>query len=76
MRTTIDMPDALYRKTKAIAALRGSSMKDVIIRAVEREVTSTPKEKPKRGRIDLPLIKTWHGKKLDLTNFDFDDLLT
>lgn len=37
----IDMPDALFRKTKAVAALRGSSMKDLIIRAVEKEVTAT-----------------------------------
>jgi hypothetical protein len=40
MRTTIDMPDALFRKTKAVAALRGSSMNELIIHAVEREVTS------------------------------------
>jgi hypothetical protein len=86
MRTTIDMPDALYRRTKAVAALRGSSMKDLIVRAVEHEVTGTP-EASKHGRkrtksskvtIDpvtrLPLIH-WKGPKMDLSNFDFDDLL-
>jgi hypothetical protein len=74
MRTTIDMPDALFRKTKAAAALRGSSMKDLIIRAVEREVTqSVP---AKTGRVKLPIIKSWKGPKLDLTDFDFDELLS
>jgi hypothetical protein len=74
MRTTIDIPDALFRKTKAIAALRGSSMKDLIIHAVEREVTaSTPPTK--RHRIKLPVIRSWKGRKLDLTGFDFDELL-
>lgn len=75
MRTTIDMPDALYRKTKAIAALRGSSVKDLIVHAVERELESAKAVPTKRPRLDLPIIKTWKGKKLDLTDFDFDDLL-
>ena len=73
MRTTIDMPDVLFRKTKAVAALRGSSMKDLIINAVEREVSRPAPAKTKR--IQLPIIKSWKGPKLDLTGFDFDDLL-
>jgi len=74
MRTTIDLPDALFRKTKAVAALRGSSMKDLIIQAVECEVTygSAP---AKRKRVKLPIIHSWTGRKLDLTGFDFDELL-
>lgn len=77
MRTTIDMPDALFRKTKAIAALRGSTMKDLIIRAVERETASVPaaKRRRKSAGLKLPLIRLKHGRKLDLTGFDFDDLL-
>jgi hypothetical protein len=74
MRTTIDMPDALFRKTKAVAALRGSSMKELIIHAVEREVT-TVAPPGKRKRVKLPLIRSWKGQKLDLTGFDFDELL-
>lgn len=73
MRTTIDMPDALYRKTKAVAALRGCSMKDLIVKAVEQDVNQ-PQPKA-RKRVKLPLI-SWKGdKKLDLSNFDFDELL-
>jgi hypothetical protein len=67
------MPDALFRKTKAVAALRGSSMKDLIVRAVEREVTQPMPVK--RKRVKLPLIHLSPGKKLDLTGFDFDELL-
>jgi hypothetical protein len=74
MRTTIDMPDALFRKTKAVAALRGSSMKELIIHAVEREVTAIAPP-GKRRRIKLPIIPSPSGRKVDLTNFDFDDLL-
>ena len=75
MRTTIDMPDALYRKTKAVAALRGSSMKDVIIQAVEHELKENGSMEVKPKRVKLPLIHGTTGRKLDLSNFDFDELL-
>jgi hypothetical protein len=74
MRTTIDMPDALFRKIKATAAMRGSSMRDLIIRALEREI-GTPAENARAGRVKLPLVRLASGRKIDLTGFDFDDLL-
>jgi len=77
MRTTIDMPDTLYRRTKAVAALHGLSMKDIITRAVEKEITELQPAKPKSKphRVKFPIIRKWTGPKLDLTNFDFDELL-
>jgi hypothetical protein len=75
MRTTIDMPDALYRKTKAAAALRGSSVKDLIIRAVETEIEAKVPESSRLRRVKLPIIRAWKGPKLDLSNFNFDELL-
>ena len=77
MRTTIDLPDALFRKTKATAALQGSSLKELIVRAIEREVGSRGMDDPRRPhRVKLPLVRLGKGRKLDLRNFDFDDLLT
>lgn len=38
MKTTIEMPDDLFRKAKAIAALRGQSMKDLITQLLTREI--------------------------------------
>ena len=76
MRTTLDLPDDLYRRTKAVAALRGSSMKDLVIRALRREMAQPAAKKNSRNRgITLP-IHLKHTKKLDLTGFDLDDLLT
>jgi hypothetical protein len=79
MRTTIDLPDVLFRRTKAAAALRGLSMKALIVLAIEREVTQSSGgiagqavAKPVR----VPLIHLRRGRKLDLTGFDLDDLLT
>lgn len=75
MRTTIDLPDTLFRKAKATAALRGSTMKELVVRAVEREIQNRGSSKKTRARaIKLP-IHLKSGQKLDLSDFDFDDLL-
>jgi hypothetical protein len=74
IRTTVDLPDTLFRKTKATAALRGSTMKELIVRAIEKEVAERSSAQKTVPRVTLPLhLKS--GRKLDLTNFDFDDLL-
>jgi hypothetical protein len=76
MRTTIDLPDALFRRTKAVAALRGSSMKDLIVRAIEREVTAKGSNAAKPSqRSKFPVVHLRSGREIDLTGFDFDDLL-
>lgn len=76
MRTTIDLPDELFRKTKVTAALRGSSMKALIVRAIAREVSGTAStEAAAHRRVKLPLVRLRKGRKLDLRGFDFDDLL-
>jgi hypothetical protein len=77
MRTTIDLPDTLFRKTKATAALRGSTMKEIVIQALQREIEQQPSESKKAGRTNKLPVMPWKGKKkLDLTNFNFDDLLS
>ncbi len=77
MRVTIDLPDALFRRAKAVAALRGSSVKDLIVRAVEREVAknSGVLERQAVQPVRVPLIHLRRGRKLDLAGLDFDDLL-
>jgi len=77
MRTTIDLPENLFRRTKALAAVRGSSMKDLIVRALEREVNAQGSETQtsSRKRPPFPVVHLKSGRKLDLSDFDFDDLL-
>jgi hypothetical protein len=76
MRTTIDMPDALFRRTKATAAARGMTLKQVIVNAVEHELSRSAKSGKRPRAPKLPLIHLEAGRTLDLTNFDFDDLLS
>jgi hypothetical protein len=74
MRTTIDLPDALLRRVKATAAMRGVSMKSLIVSILERETEPEAPPKPAKKR-PFPIIHLKHMKKLDLTGFNFDDLL-
>ena len=49
MRTTFELPDQLFRKAKAAAALQGISLKDLFSQAITEKLKriSTPdKEKP------------------------------
>jgi hypothetical protein len=38
MKTTIDLPDELFRRAKAVAALRGESLKQLITESLEKEL--------------------------------------
>ena len=76
MRTTIDLPDILFRRTKAVAALRGSSMKDLIVRAIERELVAKSGNQAKPSQhAKFPVVHLRSGREIDLAGFDFDDLL-
>jgi hypothetical protein len=42
MRTTLDLPDPLFRTLKAQAALQGRSLKDLVVSYVERGLREPP----------------------------------
>lgn len=44
MKTTVDLPDLLFRKAKATAAERGISLKNFITEAVETRLTAPSTE--------------------------------
>jgi hypothetical protein len=45
MKTTLEMPDELFRRAKAAAVKRGQSMKELVATAIEREI-SLPQKPP------------------------------
>lgn len=55
MRTTLDLPDALARRAKLAAVRRNTSLKDLIVTALERELDARS-VKPKGPELTLPLI--------------------
>jgi hypothetical protein len=74
VRTTVDLPDELFRELKAVAMRRGTSLKEVLRLAVERELgmAQAPAEP---YRVRFPVLNSKEPGKLDLTNAKIEDLL-
>jgi hypothetical protein len=79
MQTTVNLPDSLYRDSEALAASRGATVEQLIVEAVDKEVRgrsrSTASSTSGDREIELPLIPSNRPGALDLSRFDFDDLL-
>ena len=66
MRTTVDIPDSVYRRLKSRAAQEGRSAKELILQGVE-QVLDKPSQKKKK-RIELPLVRSKQPGTLELDN--------
>ena len=64
MRTTVDIPDAVYRRLKASAAEQGCSVKELIVRGVENQLET----RKRSNRIRLPIVRSKPPGTLRLTN--------
>jgi hypothetical protein len=65
MRTTVDIPDPLYRELKGKAASEGRSVKELILRGVEQELRG---QRRRRGRVALPIVPSKRPGSLKLDN--------
>ncbi|HEX6972876.1 MAG TPA: hypothetical protein VF147_00660 [Vicinamibacterales bacterium] len=74
MRTTIDIPDALYRRIKARAATEGRPAKALILQAVERSL-APPTTIPTRP-VKLPIVRSKRPGTLRLTNARIYDVIS
>lgn len=73
MRTSIDLPNDLFRRVKLKAALRGETVKEFVRSAIEKEISV---EAPANSfRVKLPLVKSKKPKTLSLTNAEIENLL-
>jgi predicted DNA-binding ribbon-helix-helix protein len=75
MRTTVDLPDDVFRQLKSMAAQRGTSMKQLLRTAVEKEL-STDHNHNHEYRVTLPILDSKEPGTLNLTNADIEELLT
>lgn len=76
MRTTIELPESVYRKGEEAARKQGVTIEEFIVHAFERELKTSPDAPAHSRRVKLPLIASKKPGTLDLKDFDFDDLLT
>jgi hypothetical protein len=73
VRTTVDIPDPLYRQLKSKAAGEGRSVKELILRGVESELQGKPR---RRGRyVSLPLVPSKNPGTVPLDNAKIFELI-
>jgi plasmid stability protein len=73
MRTTVDIPDPIYRELKSRAAAEGRSVKDLVLRGVE-SILRDPAKKSVR-RLQLPIFNAGEPGSLELDNEKIYDLI-
>ena len=79
MRTTLDLPDPIFRKLKAEASLRGLKLKEIVRELVESGLSTPVREMSRPGfrRSKLPLVRKATGKKHPaLSNARLEEILT
>jgi len=72
MRTTIDIPDELYRDLKIMAVREGKPVRHIVLRGIERELKGAEQRAVQKLR--LPLIHSSRPGTLELTNEEIDEL--
>lgn len=65
IRTTVDIPEPLYRKLKKQASARGRSIRELVLAGVRSVLLEGQRPRPRR--IQFPLIVS-EGPKVELTN--------
>lgn len=66
MRTTIDLPDDLFRTAKAVSSLKGITLKTLITRAIEHEIESATVRLHSR-RIEFPIVPSRRPGSVQVT---------
>ena len=74
MRTTIDIPDALYRRIKARAASEGRPAKALILQAVEQALT--PNAVGNGRPVTLPIVRSKRPGTMRLDNARIYDVIS
>ena len=74
MRTTVDIPDPVYRRLKSRAAREGSSAKELILRGVEQVLKRSPRKS--RKRVKLPIIRSKQPGTLELDNAKIFEIIS
>lgn len=74
MRTTVDIPDAIYRRLKSEAALRRCSVKELLLRGAQAEL-KLGKQRHKKRTAVLPIIDSRKPGWLHLNNQKINEIL-
>jgi hypothetical protein len=74
MRTTVDIPDGIYRRLKSRASAEGRSVKALILEGAVLVLSGNGA--PKRRPVRLPLVKSKRPRSLRLDNATIYDVIS
>lgn len=66
MRTTVDIPDPVYRKLKVYAATEGTTIREIILEGVQERLRSREPKSTVEGRPRFPVIRSRNPGSLSL----------
>jgi|APDOM4702015159_1054818.scaffolds.fasta_scaffold618910_1 hypothetical protein len=72
MRTSLELPDHIFREVKALAARLGVPLKAVLQAAIENELS---RQAGVEQRVSGPLVRCKGKKPIRLTNTEIEDIL-
>lgn len=73
MRTTVDIPEPLYRQLKAKAVTQGRSIKALILSGVQNELSVQGRKR--RRRVRLPLVRSKRPGSVRLENASIYEII-
>ncbi len=73
MRTTIDIPDDVYRKLKVKAAHEGVAVRRIVLRSIHREISHPPETSLRR--LTEPILKSYAPGSIRIDNEQIYDLI-
>jgi hypothetical protein len=75
MKTTVELPDPIFRQAKAEAAMEGRALRAFILDAVVHELDRAKEAGRARRRIALPLVRSRRPGSLRITGDTVADAL-
>jgi hypothetical protein len=67
MKTTVVLPDGIFRRAKAETAMRGRTLRAFILDAVVHELDGGVSDAAVRRRVKLPLVRSRRPGSLKIT---------
>jgi hypothetical protein len=66
MRTTVDIPDPVYREIKVRAATEGTTIREIILEGLDLRLRTRPISRKPRRNFQLPVIPSKRPGSLKL----------
>lgn len=73
MRTTVDIPDEVYRELKLKAAREGTPVRTILLRGIRREIAVSSQTPVKK--LKLPILKSHAPGSIRIDNEQIYDII-